>query len=61
MPIADLFLQGIDKGWQVHNASQLEQDWQLEADVVIVGSGAGGATSAELLSAAGLRLSLIHI
>ena len=56
MPIADLFLQGIDKGWQVHNASQLEQDWQLEADVVIVGSGAGGATSAELLSAAGLRV-----
>ena len=56
MPIPDPFLQGIANGWQVQNASLLKNDLQLEADVVIVGSGAGGATSAELLSAAGLRV-----
>ncbi len=60
MFIPDPFLQGIDSGWQVHNASLLENDLQLEVDVVIVGSGAGGATSAELLSAAGLRVLIIE-
>ena len=42
MAIPDPFLQGIASGWQVQNASLLENDLQLEADVVIVGSGAGG-------------------
>ena len=60
MPTPDFFLQGIASGWQVHNASQLENDLQLEVDVVIVGSGAGGATSAELLSAAGLRVLIVE-
>ncbi len=60
MPIPDPFLQGIDNGWQVQNASLLENDLQLEVDVVIVGSGAGGATSAELLSAAGLRVLIVE-
>ncbi|MBP8771530.1 MAG: GMC family oxidoreductase, partial [Thiopseudomonas sp.] len=60
MPIPDPFLQGIANGWQVQNASLLENDLQLEADVVIVGSGAGGATSAELLSAAGLRVLIVE-
>ncbi len=36
MPIPDPFLQGIDNGWQVQNASLLENDLQLEVDVVIV-------------------------
>ncbi len=60
MAIPDPFLQGIASGWQVQNASLLENDLQLEADVVIVGSGAGGATSAELLSAAGLRVLIVE-
>ncbi|WP_205341844.1 GMC family oxidoreductase [Denitrificimonas caeni] len=60
MPIADPFLHGIDNGWQVRNASLLESDLQLEFDVVIVGSGAGGATSAELLSTAGLRVLIVE-
>ncbi len=60
MPIPDPFLQGIASGWEVQNASLLENDLQLEADVVIVGSGAGGATSAELLSAAGLRVLIVE-
>lgn len=60
MSIPDPFLQGIASGWQVQNASKLDNDLQLEADVVIVGSGAGGATSAELLSAAGLRVLIVE-
>lgn len=60
MPTPDIFLQGIAKGWQVHNASKLEQDLQLEVDVVIVGSGAGGATSAEALSAAGFNVLMVE-
>ena len=60
MAIPDPFRQGIDNGWQVQNASLLEDDLQLNVDVVIVGSGAGGATSAELLSAAGLRVLIVE-
>lgn len=60
MSIPDPFLQGINSGWQVQNASLLESDLQLEFDVVIVGSGAGGATSAELLSASGLRVLIVE-
>ena len=56
----DPFLQGIADGWQVHNASLLETDLHLETDVVIVGSGAGGATSAEILSTAGLRVLIVE-
>lgn len=60
MLIPDLFRQGLERGWQVQNASQLEEDLTLEADIAIVGSGAGGATSAEILSAAGFRVLLIE-
>lgn len=60
MSIPDPFLQGIASGWQVHNASLLEHDQQLDVDVVIVGSGAGGATSAELLSAAGFQVLIVE-
>src|SRR5690554_3486170 len=60
MLIPDLFRQGLERGWQVQNASQLEEDLTLEADIAIIGSGAGGATSAEILSAAGFRVLLIE-
>ena len=60
MPIPDIFAQGLARGWQVHDASRLEQDLTLEADIAIVGSGAGGATSAEILSAAGYKVLLIE-
>lgn len=60
MAIPDIFMQGLERGWQVRNAARLEQDLTLEADIAIVGSGAGGATSAEILSAAGYRVLLIE-
>ncbi|WP_027849541.1 GMC family oxidoreductase [Marinospirillum minutulum] len=60
MAISDVFLEGVQAGWQVHNASLFEKDQQLEVDVVIVGSGAGGATTAEILTAAGLRVLVVE-
>src|SRR5690606_22671648 len=60
MPIADPFAEGLNRNWKATNASQLEQDLTLEADIAIIGSGAGGATSAEVLSAAGFKVLLIE-
>ena len=54
MPVPDLFAEGLARGWTTHDGSRL-QHLTLEADIAIVGSGAGGATSAEILSAAGFK------
>ncbi|MDP3813987.1 NAD(P)-binding protein, partial [Pseudomonas sp.] len=60
MPVPDLFQEGLASGWKTYNGSRLEQDLVLEADVAIVGSGAGGGTTAEVLSAAGFKVLLIE-
>ncbi|MFK3973036.1 GMC family oxidoreductase N-terminal domain-containing protein [Pseudomonas sp. NPDC087358] len=60
MPVPDTFHEGIARGWKTLDGSRLEQDLTLEADVVIIGSGAGGGTSAEILSAAGLKVLIIE-
>ncbi|WP_439860143.1 GMC family oxidoreductase N-terminal domain-containing protein [Pseudomonas sp. MBLB4136] len=60
MPVPDLFAEGLARGWKTHDGSRLERDLILEADVAIVGSGAGGGTSAEILSAAGFKVLLIE-
>ena len=60
MPVTDPFAEGIARGWKTHDGSQLERDLTLDADIAIVGSGAGGATSAEFLSAAGYKVLLIE-
>ncbi|PYC26132.1 GMC family oxidoreductase [Pseudomonas mosselii] len=60
MPVPDPFRQGLERGWITHDGSRLEQDLSLEADVAVIGSGAGGATTAERLSAAGLKVLLIE-
>ena len=60
MPVPDLFAEGLARGWKVHDGSRLEQDLTLEADVVIVGSGAGGGTTAEILSAAGFKVLIVE-
>jgi choline dehydrogenase-like flavoprotein len=39
---------------------QLDRDLELEADIVIIGSGAGGATSADILSAAGFKVIIVE-
>ena len=38
MSIRDIFLEGINAGWQSIDASKLEAHRDLEADVAIVGS-----------------------
>jgi len=60
VPVADLFAEGLARGWTTHDGSRLQRDLTLEADIAIVGSGAGGATSAEALSAAGYKVLLIE-
>ncbi len=60
MPVPDLFADGLARGWKTYNGSRLENDLTLEADVAIVGTGAGGGTTAEILSAAGFKVLLIE-
>lgn len=60
MPVPDLFREGLARGWKTRDASRLDHDLTLEADIAIIGSGAGGATSAELLSAAGFKVLVIE-
>lgn len=60
MPVPDTFREGLARGWKTHDGSTLEQDLTLEADVAIIGSGAGGGTTAEILSAAGLKVVIIE-
>ena len=47
-------------GWKVIDASTLDRNIDLEADVVIVGTGAGGGTAAEILAEAGLAVILVE-
>ena len=49
-----------ERGWDITDASALTGPLELEADVVIVGTGAGGGTAAETLSKAGLRVVLLE-
>ena len=57
----DLIAEGLASGrWDVRDAAELHDDQALEADVVIVGTGAGGGISAEILSQAGLKVVLVE-
>ncbi len=58
--IVDPFEAGRADGWKVIDASTLTQDLTFEADVAIVGSGAGGGTAAEILAMAGLAVVVLE-
>ncbi len=58
--IPDPWQRGIEGGWDVIDGARMEQDQTLEADVVIVGSGAGGGVSAEILAQAGLKVVVVE-
>ncbi len=60
MAIDDIYGAGILSGWKIRDASTLTQNLTLEADVVIVGTGAGGGTAAELLTQAGLKVLMLE-
>ena len=58
--IRDPITEGLARGWKVTDGRRLERDQTLEADVVIVGTGAGGATAADLCSRAGLQVVMVE-
>ena len=59
-PITDPIQAGLARGWQVVDGSTLAADRAFAADVVIIGSGAGGGVSAEILTRAGLRVLIVE-
>ncbi|HJV02392.1 MAG TPA: GMC family oxidoreductase [Burkholderiaceae bacterium] len=59
-PIPDPIQAGLAAGWDVTDCAQLDADRTLEADVVIVGSGAGGGVTAEILTLAGLKVLIVE-
>jgi choline dehydrogenase-like flavoprotein len=63
-PIEDPISDGLARGWRVfgrnHGAAGGAAPATLECDVAIVGSGAGAGITAELLSAAGLKLVIVE-
>ena len=60
MAFPDIYTEGIASGWKVIDAATLTAARTLEADVVIIGSGAGGGMAAEILSQAGLEVVLVE-
>ncbi|MCG9697531.1 GMC family oxidoreductase [Shewanella sp. Isolate11] len=60
MAIADPIVEGLAGGWHHIDGSTLTGNVTLEADVVIVGSGAGGGVAAEILSKAGLSVIIVE-
>jgi choline dehydrogenase-like flavoprotein len=58
--IPDPIQAGLARGWAVVDAARLEEDRSMHADVVIVGSGAGGGISAEILARSGLSVIVVE-
>lgn len=55
-----LALADRSRGWKVIDGSRINRDYSIECDVVIIGSGAGGGTAAEVLTLAGLNVVMIE-
>ncbi|MGZ5033516.1 MAG: GMC family oxidoreductase N-terminal domain-containing protein [Usitatibacter sp.] len=58
--IPDPIKEGLARGWKTIDAATLERDRELQADVVVIGSGAGGGVTAEILAAAGLDVAIVE-
>ncbi len=58
--IADPIQAGLAAGWKVLDASTLQAGRTIEVDVAIIGSGAGGGVTAEILTLAGLNVVIIE-
>jgi len=60
MAINDIYGAGIASGWKVFDAATFTAPRTFDADVAIIGSGAGGGISAEMLTQAGLRVVILE-
>ena len=58
--IRDFVAKGFQQGWKHLDASELSSNKTLEADVVVIGSGAGGGSAAEILAEAGLAVIIVE-
>ncbi|MEI7446531.1 MAG: GMC family oxidoreductase [Burkholderiales bacterium] len=56
----DPWADGLARGWKVLDASRRPLPDGIDADVAIVGTGAGGGVTAEVLARAGLRVVMIE-
>lgn len=59
-PIPDPIQAGLAAGWKVIDAATIDENRIIEADVAIIGTGAGGGVTAEILTLAGLKVVLIE-
>jgi choline dehydrogenase-like flavoprotein len=61
MAVPDIFKQrSQSENWDLNNASTIQSNTTVEADVIIIGTGAGGGVTAEVLSQAGLKVVMIE-
>ncbi len=60
MSMTDRIAQGLASGWKVTDGATLSDNITLEADVVVIGTGAGGGTTAEILARTGLSVLLVE-
>ena len=58
--IPDPIQAGLAAGWKVIDAATIAGNRIIEADVAIIGTGAGGGVTAEILTLAGLKVVLIE-